>query len=627
MQESAFEWEFYRGLTPKRMVAIIPTQRADEVISFVEGLTAGETFLTFEGPDRPGDNPGTATREVQGVFIERVVKLNPLQTQIVMYDRRLQLARRIMDKDFNLIFGDGFLEGTREPTYSAAIRKVAASIDILANHLAPNAFGLIPQRAYQNADLLAGFPLGVTFAQLLDAANVDLTVTKESKFRFVDRKDIREAGRLPGPEVDWWQRPTWVDADNVTLTQLPQELHALYKERHCLRMANAEPAKTAIGGKPELQVELEQVYAARGSYFDLQGLLLEFGFNAFAITDRIIASAIMTDTMQGTGVEADGTAETSELIKALKDGWRVLWRIVFPASRGHIGGWTDWDFGKLDADGAVRPVPVECKWVEFLNFIDTDAAGGFIGSKASHNNARGEAPFAAQWDNGPENRVIRLKQQELRDGNLAMPGELANPLVVVQQNSVTDKTAFTEFMKNGFRVIESEDRQKAQFLPAFELAIFLVATKRLPNDETRYHLQKVAAVGAGQVDFYELPVTDDILAYRDFVQTGVAGHAARGDGLGPLLNADALKADAERRTILWLQTYTAPIEGEGIGERLDLLDFEVEGAISMIRIERDGPKIRTRIAIGNLTDAKARERVADKRRIQNERREAGKRVV
>lgn len=632
LQASQFQWEFYRGTSPKPMVAIIPTERADEAIAFVNGLTAGETSMTIESPNRAGPNPEAQPREIQGVFIERVVKVNPLQTRIVMYDRRLILARRIMDLDFNLSFGDGFLNDTRAATYSAAIRQVAASIDVLLNNLASDAFTLIPNRTYNNPDLLSGFPLADAFGQLLDAANVDLTVTKEGKFKFVDRKDIRDA-TLPDDSVDWYERPSWVSEDNITLTQLPRQLFVQYRERHCIRVENNRTNRTRVGFDPELDVELEQVYAARGAYFTLPDLLEEFGFARDAITDTEIAATFMTDTFQSTAIEADGTVETQELIKAIKDGWRMLWRINFPEAQGHLGGWEDWDFGKLLDDGAVDPVPVECQWVEFLNVIDVPNGGTFEGSKASVNHpvnasATPTAPFAAQWDNGPENRVIRLKQQELRDGNLARPGRLSKDLVVEAKPNISDEAGIAEWIANGFRIIESEDRGKAKFFPSFKLVIFMVATRRLPNNETRYHLEKVDARPNGQVDYFELPVTDDILCLRDYVESGNPQKFASSDGFGTVLNNLELHDDAERRAELWLQLFTSPIEGEGVAERLDLLDsFEVQGAVNFIRIERNGAVVRTRIGVGNLADGKARQKKADKRRILNQRKEAGKVVV
>ena len=119
-----FTFEWYRGTDAKPFTFDIPTARADDLIQFVNGLTAGETFLELHAPDKGGNRPGTKVYKIQGVFVERIVKTNPLKTRVTLYDRRLQLARRIMDKDFNLQFGDGYLNETREATYAEAIRTV-----------------------------------------------------------------------------------------------------------------------------------------------------------------------------------------------------------------------------------------------------------------------------------------------------------------------------------------------------------------------------------------------------------------------------------------------------------------------------------------------------------------------
>lgn len=597
----------------------MPTARVDEFITVANGLDGGETTLVFEGPDGAGKTAGQDRVEVKGIYLTSIVQSSAVSSTLTMFDRRILLSQRVADKDYNVSFGDGFLHGTETTTVEAALRKQVAGIDVLNNYKAPDMFVGLPQTTIDTR-LTAGLPLFQGLQNVLDASGIDLTVTLDGLFKFVTRQDV-DPDALPSvSDYDWVQRPQWSLGANAVKRNVPRYVDCFYTIRQELEVGNdAVNARRTTTTPPELVVELTQVYAVKGSYMTLTELLAEFNLPN-AITDAEIAGSIMTDTFQGTGIEADGTAETQEIIKAIKDGWRTLWRIDFPEHDGHLGGWTDWAFGNFvrDAagvtDGGVDPTPVICQWAERLNVVDIDdASNQFVGAKTFINHAGTAAPFVAKWDNGPHNRVIRIGRKPLQDGNVAYPGQLERELGVVIKNTLEDESGFQANLKN-VKVIDAEDPKLAKFERDFEIKIRMVATKRMPNSEVRWHKQRNDGDTNGGIERVELPVGVELLAYRDVD--------------GNTLNGSELKRDSEIRTQEYLLKLSRSYEGDGLAERIRAFaEIELTGAVREVTIERDGNAIRTRVSAGNLGTVAARKRKAEKRRAMQQVAEAGKVVA
>lgn len=618
---ATFRWPKYRGTVARVVEFDCPGEMYTALAGLAAGLNGSPTFMEVTGPDTPGRNTGTTTLRIDGIYILRVVRVSSQLCKVYACDSRVVLARRVADMDFQIRFGDGYLEGTNESTHQAAVKALVKSIDVLRSRVDGGAYVTFPPGvSLRDGTALAGLPLPIALGGLLDDAAADLVVNNRGFFKFPGREDIDTSGhKLPQrSSYSWREEPGWLSTANVVLGR-PREVRSYYHERHCLRMIGVDGTGTlTVSGPAELQVFLEQVYASDGQYFTLEDLLVHWGFASNTITDAQIADAFWTDTFENTALYASfGSIEFGEVHKAIRDGWRRLWRVKYYDSKGHIGGWTDWAAGKLNADGSIDPVAVECPWVDFMGSISPSAQGNadFIGSESTKNHTD-NAPFTVQWDGGPETGVLRLVQGETPTGGIAIPGALRESLGVKKVNTVEDG-AGNAYNLNEIILIEREDITKARFVTSFEIKIYLCATRRMPNNETRWHVEKTPTKYANaDVDFVELP-PGEIMCYRDYV-SAEPGHSPLSDGLGPILNQKPLSDDAERRMVAWKLMHTASAEGSGLAESIHLFrDFEVEGAISEIALEStlegEACALRTRITVGNLADETQRQRVAARR--------------
>lgn len=617
----------YRGTSPQP-IEIYGISRYEDIKSIVAGAKGGFVTLTIKGPATPGGDPGEDEVTMKDIIIERLTRMTSKVWKLEAYDKRLLLRSRVADQNFMMTFGDDYLEGTEETNYSNAIQAMCLSHDVLKDNMDSGAYSLIPSIKTEDDIALAGYGLEDQVAYLSDRASVDLDTLLTGKFRFADRADIAGAQHLPNPDdYRWAIAPGWVYLDNV-ITNRPRKIRAYYWERHCIAMQGADPTTTiSTAGDDTVAVQLEQVYVDKGVYHTLDELLVAFGYAAGDVSDAEIAGAFMTGTMQGTAIERDGSDNNDRLLNAIHDGWRRLWRVQFPKTLGHIGGWSEWDFGTLNADGSVTGAAVDCAWVEFLSVLSDDGSGTFDGASATKNNAK-PAPFVPTWDAGPAGLVIRLKQKELSDpDNFAMPGALVSPLTVKTQNTVSDDAGQDEVLRS-FKVIEVEDKSKAKFTASFSLTLYMVATRRMPNNEYKWHVENVDGFGDGDIEYVELPPSAEVFCYRDYVD-GTSGHTATADGLGPVLNTTQINDDAERRAEGWKITHAAALEGEALAEGIAAFrDVELRGPVNSVVLELgEDATARTRITVGNLGDKQAREMVAQRRMSARKQREAGKAVA
>lgn len=600
-----FRWPLYRGMTPRPVEIDQPAALFPALKAMAQGLGGFPTYLAGDGPAKAGTSPGARSFYYGGVYVANVALLDAMRCRVTLYDRRYELARRVMDKSYRIQFGDGYMNGTDKKTYREAIEDIVGSIDLLSDSLADDAYNSVPEADLPENLLLDGLPLLTALGTLGESGGFDLCVDWHGKYYFANRADV-DGSVLPGRnEYSWRMQPGWVIEENIRL-QRPRTLSVYSKERHCLKLQGVDPRSTISHNEPpELRVELEQVYSSKGEIYTLDELLVACGFTAGTLTDTEIASVYMTDTFQGTTVEADGTANTRDVITAIKDGWRTLWRIKFSDERGSLGGWEDWEFGQINADGSVSEVAVDCKWVEFINVLDLpENADTTINAKLTHNHD-GPAPFTPLWEMGPANRVIRLVQRPLQDGNQAVPGALTAPLTVTLKNSVETEEG-ESIPLDLYEIVDMEDRNKARFTPSFQLSIYVCATRRAPNDETRWHREDVEAYPDGDIADAEIPPGTQ-LCVRDYATDS----NRQADGLGPVLNADIVKADAERRAEAWKIAFGQMAAGEGVAESVMMAtEWKVNGAIAEISldgtIEGAGVQVfRSRMVVGGLLDAEA----------------------
>lgn len=605
-----FRWPLYRGMTPRAVEIEQPAALYPALKAMALGLNGFPTYLAGDGPAKPGVSPGVRSFYFAGVYVASVSLLDAMRCRVVLYDRRYELTRRVMDKSYRIQFGDGYMNGTEKKTYREALEDIVGSIDLLEANLADDAYASVPETDLPENLLLDGLPLLTALGSLGETGGLDLCVDWMGKYYFANRADVEDS-TLPGrSDYSWKMPPGWVIDENIRL-QRPRTLRVYSKERHCLKLVGTDPNSTVSHNEPpELRVELEQVYSSKGEIYTLDELLVAYGFTAGAITDSEIANVYMTDTFQGTLIEANGTANYNAVITAIKDGWRTLWRIKFVDSRGTLGGWEDWEFGQINADGSVSEVAVDCAWVEYLNVLDLpDNADTTISAKLTHNHI-GPAPFTPVWEMGPADRVIRLTQKPLQDGNFAVPGALVSPLTVTVKPSVQTEEG-ESIPLDYYEIVDMEDRGKSRFFKSFNVAVYVCATRRAPNNETRWHAEDVEAYEFGDIEDAEIPPGTQ-LCVRDYATDS----NRQADGLGPLLNADVVKADAERRAEAWKIAFGQQAAGEGLAESVMMAtEWKVNGAIAEISleasIEGQGVQVfRSRMIVGGLVDADAIEKRA-----------------
>ncbi len=616
-----FEWPKYRGPNAREVVLDCPVGMYDRLAAL-----AGKSNVKLEvtGPAGPGATAGSTTVTIERVHVKRVAKYSDAICRLYLEDNRALLSRRVADKDFNIRFGDGYLNKTQQPTVQAAMRDLVASVDVLRGNVSGAAYRSMPARPLRDGVLLSGMMLPDAVAVLAAEASCDLTVGNDGLYRFPVRGDV-DGSALPAiGAYSWKVEPDWTPG-SVTHGGVPRVITPYYHERHCLRMVGADPRATISDSRPiELRVQLEQVYASDGAYYTLGELLEAYGFAESDLTDAQIAGAIATENLQGTALaDSFGSADFDAVHKALRDGWRVLWRIVFPAAEGGLGGWVDWSFGKLQADGAVDPAAVECPWVEFLNVPVIEPSGTYVGAAMTINHAS-PAPFVPTWDTDASNGVIRLMQKPLQDGNLAAPGALTSPLVIESRLNGAVSDGASNYNLSEFFVIESQDRSRAKYRPSFEVAVYMVATKRMPNDETRWHAEPVDSGLQGGSGFVELPPHESVYCLRDYVG-GPDLKPADADGMGLILNRTELNDHAASRADMWKALFMGSREGMGIAESVHAFrDIEVDGAIHEVTLVVNAQEVRTRITVGNLADNTVREAAAAKRLAARRWQEGGK---
>lgn len=611
------EWPKYRGTVARTVTLECPGSHFATLKTLAKSLGGRPTYLEVTGPDKPGNNPGEATVKIEGVYILRVVKHNAQTCYVMCADKRIILSRRVADKDFLIRFGDGYLQGTEFTTYLSALREMVASVDVLRGNVGGSAYKDFVSSAMRDGEHLSGLTLINGLGALLDESGNSLTVGNDGYFRFPACEDLDAIGKLPQLSLySWHIEPVWSALETVILGT-PRNVRCFYHERHCIRIVGSDPGQTvSTGGPPELQVQLEQVYSDGGVIYTLSELLEANNFGPNELSDAEICNAFWSETFEGTGLYGQyGTADFDRVHAAIRDGWRRLWRIKYTDPRGHIGGWIDWAFGKINEDGSVTPVAVECAWVEFLTELAVKAGDAVIGSAMTINHAD-TSPFAVQWEGDVSSGVIRMVQREKLRGSIALPGALVTPLVVEINRSgvLADGKGKTESLDE-FIVIERQDIGKAKFVTTFDLAIYACATRRMPNDETRWHTRTVPSkIQDADIGFVELPPSGELMLIRDYVVSGDPSHFAQSDGFGPYLNDTQVQADAELRTEAWKIQHVAALDGAGVAESIMAFkDNEVRGPVNEITLVMEAQVVRTRITAGNLADTQQRNRVAAKR--------------
>lgn len=634
LDEGYFAWPLYRGTEARPVILRGFGPRWDEYRRIVNGLKGAPAKLEIRGSKNAGGNRGQLRVTVPEVYVLRATRVNEVQVELECYDARLKLRQLVGDMDFNMSFGDGFLDGTEFTTYRQAIEAYCARFPLITARLRAGAFDSIPDRLLEKNAHLSALLSPDPLAYLCHRAGCDLVIGVDSKWYFASREDASAEWFAGYLAYKWKVRPGFLALESI-VTQRPRTIIPYYWEHHCIRAEGGDPASTVSSYGPETtRIELAQVYLYQGEYFSLSELLEELGFGGTSLTDAQIAKSFFSDSADGSPLHPVDTFQRKLLWSIIRRDWRRLWRIEFPS--GNTGGWDQWRFGKLNADGSVTPVSVECKYIEFTRVVNPATGATIEGSPWSFNR-EAPSPFKAVWDDGPESGVIRIVVDSAREGETdaypPMPGWLVVPRKGAGFNASGVATSGGDY-DNALRIIGKdqldngngetakslnltlfgrESISKAGMVATFNIVVYLTARRFMPNNKTRWHAGSAVGFADGDIDQVELPPSEEVMAYRTYV--GGDAPAVRSDGLGALLNEEELTAEDERRAEVWRLEHAAAVTGDGEADTLELATKPrlVDGPVQEAALIVNGVETSTSISVGNLGDERVRRMIADKR--------------
>lgn len=645
LDQGRFVFPMYRGTEARAFTVYGFGPRWPEYEALVKGLQGGFARLRIVGSRIAGPRPGRLELNIPDIIVLRATLVNELSVELECYDSRLLLREVVNALDFNMLFGGDYLEGTAKTddlpyTYAEAIRRLCEADSRIASRMAADAYAAIPDRTLESnvhlSALLATDPLGY----LCDRAGCDLAIELETgKWYFASREDASPQWFQGFEAYNWRVRPGFM-ALATYVTRRPRKINCYYWEHHTLRVEGVDsgPRSTRTPntyGPASNKVSLEQVYRddESGAYLSLEDLLTAHNLSGTA-DDATIAAAFLSDSAKGTGLHPLDTFARKVVWGIIRRDWRRLWRITFP--QGSTGGWDQWRFGKIQEDGSVEPVSVECPWVEFTRVIQSDRQGNLenLPWTFNHTASNQKTPFVATWDNGPESGVIRLVVQDsadrMRDLIPPLPGALTttrdgvtdDALKIVRKNAVSngEKSADGSAIDH-LDLVAREDISKGRLLESFRVAVYLTARRFMPNTSARWQLQTAEGFSGGDIDSIDLPPGDEVQAYRTYVGGDHSDTALwfASDGLGITLNADEVREDAERRAEVWKLTHCLSAAGEGHADTLNIAKRTrlIDGPIQEVELhaEKDGDAVETfaLVRVGNLADNKARSLTAAKR--------------
>jgi hypothetical protein len=141
-----------------------------------------------------------------------------------------------------------------------------------------------------------------------------------------------------------------------------------------------------------------------------------------------------------------------------------------------------------------------------------------------------------------------------------------------------------------------------------EVQVFAVATRRMPNDATRWHRQTQPGFPDGDVPVMEPEVGSELYALRDYVNPDEDKHPEP-DGLGALLNLKQLVQDAARRARVLRDRLGVLVGGAGTAIGTGLIQDlnHPSQAITSLVLLVDGVVVTTQIVVGVLDDEAARD--------------------
>jgi hypothetical protein len=635
----AFDWPLYAG-TFGREVHLTQSMGRYRLLREAIKRAGFKADLVVQFSAKPGTRAPAARITIPQIRILSIRRNGDRTCVIRMMDARRDLERYLAEIDANLLYRDGFLEGTEYSTVGPTLQRLFKR----AAHLfAPGAFTAFPTHAMPNDKLMAGLLLNKPADDLLSLAGVRLWCGQDMKLRFADRADVN--GYPLKGRYSWviGNEPGWLYEERL-LGQRPKKLRYYYRRRHAILAEIAHDQSQTTRGR--LGVVLVQVYNDAGEALELPALLAKYEPAAVGLVDdSVIAGAYMSDNFEGTAIERNGSDNRDKLIRIIKSDWCSLYRADFTDGRMKVGGFSDLMVGvfKVNADGlATDDVSPEgaifSQWAEFLSVLSGMAPGSIIGQSTALNHLRAAgssvlpaAAFTATWENEAAG-ILRLRQQKLPDDNFAVKALVQD---ATQQNPDSMKVQWqqtavqtpTGAVSTRWK-LDAPARTKARLQVTDGVAL-LVGTQRLPNDLTRFEMIELEGAPDGDVEFQEFEVTEQhaIFDYVDFQKRTPGEHPMvnPGEWIGKWLNEDKCREDAESRRAVFLKELNRGNDGAGVAAGLAAFrDEKIGGAVESITLQIRKRLVLTEVSCGNLGVDPAQARRADRRREAGDMKQGGK---
>lgn len=611
---------------------------------------------------------GTVEGAAESVVIKGLRILDSYQIddelcEIVLTTAMKDLHDRICPADVNLRWKDGWLWRTRFQTLPEFFDYVAPLIAALEDVLAPDAFAQFfsaatsSERGYDlpEGETLGGMMLPEAGRRLTSLIGVEPVIGADGLLRFVRQEWI--ASRLWVDSYNWLAgaEPSW-NLTARTPRGLPNIFRFHSRERHALRWSNRSDERgTSSNPLPAvLQARWDNVFFFDGRYGRLDELLEHFGFAPFAITDAQIGARIMGVNFEGSGIEAGLTNNAEEVIRIIKRDWRQLWRLEYPDALGRMGGWTDITPGYFETrenkdgetvyTGAVTGGGIRMEYTEYLAKVDegketqTTIDDGVV-FRSVVKDAQGNlpvAPFEWRWEEDQVGHVMRIypkpdpaRQQAVYPGRLTNNSDDAlsvrvRDFAVLDDGSHIDTEPYLYFPKpSDLQFVEGPGQPTT-----FELEVYAVGTRRLPNDATRWTVIEREGFANGDVPVFEPEISEELPALRDLVDPA-NGKFAMPDGLGRLLNTDQLEEEADRRARVLRERMGRLVPGAGIAIGIGpIADLDYPDAdVKELRLMVDGPAVLTQVVVGPMDDEAARDNRRRVRESLRKMRLAGKEIA
>lgn len=622
-----FVWPFYLGRGLREVVVRQPSAKLTELQSLPYITDLAYTVAAEDGTATPVHE----TRTAQRVRVLEVRDIDGVTCMVRLGTCRHDLAARVCPLDLNLLWKDGYLSGTDLPTLTDAVEALAGAVpEVRQNVTTPPAE--VGARFLPDGIITAGMTCLEALERWADHCNCDMACDDTGMLSFVPRGTALTAG-VNVDAFNWVEgfEPSWRSRNRV-LRGLPRTIRVMYPEKHALRVQPEDP--TATAAPDALFVALRQVYRVGPQFLTLGDLLEHFGLSRSAITDNQIGLLRNTENFEGSALEPLGNFDTDAkaLIAIIKRDWRSLMQVAFPDGIGRRGGWTDLQPGYFtqttDKDGHTRYTDdltarcVRAVYTAWLAKAEEQSTGGQASIEGAvvcrsyikqvADPAPPDAPFVAQWESEPD-QVLRIAPAADEGGAAhlwlgQMVGEngrdLAQELTIKRADAPVDDQGVAAGGFGGLRFPTVADVRFAP-LRQWQLDVFLVGVRRLPNSAERWTAFDFDAFPDGELEVLEVEVGDELFALRDYT-SALEAKPTLSDGFGQLLNRAELEKDAATRFAVVRERIAAELEGEGTAHGLAGFDIPLGSGVREVRIVADDVLVTTEVEVGNTDSEELR---------------------